>query len=693
MKKYFLLGLLLFVGNIVLGSVNSGMDYPIKVVNGKSYYEYPVQKSEGFYSISKRFGVTEDEIKAVNPGTEKGLTFNSVILIPIKERSYITHKVDKKETLYSLSKKYDVTYDDLYALNPNLKEEGLKYGTEVKIPEKKTISVQTMTVSDTVKKIKKENKPTFTVHDVKKGETLFSISRHYGILQEEILKLNPDAADGLKIGKKLIIPPVFANTAMKDSDRNKPAINYTYHTVKKRETLYSLTKKYSIKKEEIIRLNPSVKDGLKEGMVVIIPPVFVNTHLVSDSLISPQDSLTMLEDSLKNDSILNLQDLFVRSTTPKTEINIAIALPFQLNKVTDKSKIDGNTNKILEFYQGFLIAIDSLKRSGLSFNLSVFDSGKSEEDMRAMLESSDLTDMDIMIGPAYTAQIKPLSEFAMKNNVKLINPFSSKADETLVNPNIFQINTPEEQLNFLMSELFIKEFKDKNIVLLSFSNESYNDKKTFADTLSQMLIANKIAYKSLVLSNVSALRNALVSSKENIIVPITTNQVALSQVLPMINMLPTEKTKVAIFGFTEWQGYQSISKDLFVVNTYFASPFYLDFQEDDVRSYLKNFRRFYHAEPMNTLPQYGMFGYDLAMYFSTAISKYGHDFEISIDSIKCNTLQSDFHFKRISETGGFYNSCVFMTNHNDVTGLSAVNGVTMERYPIERKEELKIKKK
>ena len=88
-----------------------------------------------------------------------------------------------------------------------------------------------------------------------------------------------------------------------------------------------------------------------------------------------------------------------------------------------------------------------------------------------------------------------------------------------------------------------------------------------------------------------------------------------------------------------------------------------------------------------------MFGYDLAMYFSTAISKYGHDFEISIDSIKCNTLQSDFHFKRISETGGFYNSCVFMTNHNDVTGLSAVNGVTMERYPIERKEELKIKKK
>ena len=156
MKKYFLVGLLLFVGNVVFGVTNSGMNYPIKVVNGKSYYEYPVQKSEGFYSISKRFGVTEEEIKAVNPGTEKGLTFNSVILIPLKERNYIVHKVDKKETLYSLSKKYDVTYDDLYALNPKLKEEGLKYGTDIKIPERKTVTVQTMTVSDTVKKIKKE---------------------------------------------------------------------------------------------------------------------------------------------------------------------------------------------------------------------------------------------------------------------------------------------------------------------------------------------------------------------------------------------------------------------------------------------------------------------------------------------------------------------------------------------------------
>ena len=88
---------------MVISAWSVDLNYPKKVINGKQYYEYVVQKSEGFYSISKKFGVTEEEIKSVNPGTENGLTLNSTILIPVKADSYITHVVDKKETLYSLS--------------------------------------------------------------------------------------------------------------------------------------------------------------------------------------------------------------------------------------------------------------------------------------------------------------------------------------------------------------------------------------------------------------------------------------------------------------------------------------------------------------------------------------------------------------------------------------------------------------
>lgn len=668
----------IFFASIFFNGWAADLNYPKKVINGKTYYEYTVQKSEGFYSICKRFNVTEDEIKAVNPGTEKGLTYDTVVLVPYKERPYSVHKVDRKETLYSISKKYGVTYEDLYEMNPSLKSEGLKSGTEIKIPDKSSVSVQTLTVSDTLTKIDKENKPTFTVHEVKKGETLYSISRTYGISSDEIVKLNPDVKDGVKIGKKLIIPPVHSGTSISASSVEGRNTQFRTHTVKKKETLYSLSKQYNVTHEEIVKLNPNVNDGLKEGMILIIPPSFgeASQELASDSLgveTSPVDSIG------------DLEKLFTRSYLPKKEINVAIALPFQLNKSTDKSKIDGNTNKFLEFYQGFLIAVDSLRKQGLSFNIYTYDSGKTEAEIKAILEKPELKNLDLLIGPAYGAQIKSMADFALENNIKLIVPFSSKSEETKVNPNVFQLNPPQEIVSYLMADLFIKKFQGKNIVLWRFKNPTYDDKKVFADTLEVLLKERGVAYKKVMFDNLATIRAAIVADNENIVVPLTTNQVALSQALPMVNMLQTDKKEVNIFGFSEWQSYQSISKELYVLPTYFATPFHVDFTNPEVKSYLKWFRHYYNAEPFNSQPQYGMIGYDMLMYFATAISKNGHDFEFRPD-VALNTLQSKYHFTRMAEKGGFYSTSMNLVNHNEKTGLTAIDGSTLQMCPICAKE-------
>ena len=665
----------LMFASVCMSGWASDLNYPKKVINGKTYYEYTVQKSEGFYSICKRFNVSEDEIKSVNPGTEKGLAYDSVILIPYKQQPYTVHKVDRKETLYSISKKYGVTYEDLYEMNPSLKTEGLKSGTEIKIPDKKSVSVQTMTVSDTLTKIEKENKPTFTVHEVKKGETLYSISRTYGISSDEIVKLNPDVKDGVKIGKKLIIPPVHSGTTISSTSVEGKNTQFRTHVVKKRETLYSISKEYNVTHEEIVKLNPNINDGLKEGMILIIPPSFgtvaEGSSVASDSV---QTEPTLI------DSIGDLEKLFTRSYVPKKEINVAIALPYQLSKSTDKSKIDGNTNKFLEFYQGFLIAVDSLRKQGLSFNVYTYDSGKSESEIKSVLAKPEMKNLDLLIGPAYGVQIKAMSEFALENNIKLIIPFSSKSDETKVNPNIFQLNPPQENVSYTMADLFINQFKGKNIVLWRFKNATYDDKKVFADTLEAMLKARGVDYKKVIYDNLATIRAAIVADKENIVVPLTTNQVALSLALPMVNMLQTDKKSVSLFGFSEWQGYQSISKELYVLPTYFATPFHVDFTNPEVKSYLKWFRHYYNAEPFNSQPQYGMLGYDVLMYFATSISKNGHDFEFR-PAVEVNTLQSKFNFSRIAEKGGFCTSSMYLVNHNEKTGLTAVDGTNMQMCP------------
>lgn len=642
------------------------LDYPKKEINGKQYYEYVVQKSEGFYSISKKFGVTEEEIKSVNPGTENGLTYNSVLLIPVKADAYITHTVDKKETLYSLSKKYEVTYDDLYALNPQLKTDGLKYNTVLKIPVKKTVTGQNMTVSDTLPKIKKEEKPAFTIHEVKKGETLFGICREYGIVSEEIIRLNPDVKDGVKTGQKLIIPPVHSNTALTEkSEENKIPKKFSYHTVKKKETLFGICKEYGVSQEDVLKLNPSAQEGLKVNMVLVIPPSFAKPTASADSTLAVTDSTAMA------DTMPQLP-VFVPQTTPKKEIDMAIILPYQLDKVANASQIDGNIDRFLEFYQGVMLAMDTLRKTGLSFNLNVYDSGKTEADLLKFTESPDAKNLDIIMGPAYTGQFKALSDFTTQNDVKLLIPFSSKSEETKVNPNIFQVNTPHDELNYQMADLFIKNFSDKHIVLVRFAN-SKDDKTEFGDTLSAMLTAKGIKFSSVNFSTLSAIRSELAPKKDNIVVPLTANQVSLSQVLPMVNMLNTDKRVVSIFGFSEWQNYQGIAKDLFVLDTYIISPFYTNFENSFVQNYIKMFRKFYNAEPINGLPQYGMLGYDATFYFAEAISKYGHDFEHGMDKIHLNGLQSHFSFKKF-ENGGYYNGSFFLLKHNRKDGVVLIDG-------------------
>jgi LysM repeat protein/ABC-type branched-subunit amino acid transport system substrate-binding protein len=785
---------LLFLLFSSISVVGQNLNYPKKVIDGKEYYEYTVQKSEGFYSISKKFNITQEEIKAVNPGTENGLFRGAVLLIPVKNNNYTVHQVEKKETIFSLTQKYDITADELYELNPGLKKDGLKSGTEIKIP-KKNITAQTLTVSDSVPRLKKENKAGFSSHEVKQGETLSSIGREYGITVEEIIRLNPDSREGVKIGQKLIIPsagnavskqeetekkkyryhevkkgetlyniskkygisegeitrlnpntkesvrigqmlvippafahtsvkrdtidrsyryhevkqgetlysiskkygvaegeitrlnpesrnnmkvgqmlvipPAFANTAVKQETVNR---SYRYHEVKQGETLYSISKNYGILENEITRLNPEVKEGLKVGKVLIIPPAYSNTaiarEITGDSLFPATTGENVVMDSIS--ATTWLERLFTRSTEPKRLINIALALPFQLDKVTQNSKIDGNTDKFLEFYQGMLLAIDSLRKTGLSFNFYVFDSGRTEMETKAMLEKQELKNMDILIGPAYTAQIKPMSDFALMNNVKLVIPFSSRSDDTKINPNIIQINTPLPQQYELTADLITDYFKDKNIVFIRFKTDSYNDKYALGDTVEMILRTRNIPFKKVEYGTMENIRNELSGIHENILIPLTTNQVALSQILPVLNMLG-EKNKISLLGFPEWQTYQSISKDLFRLNTYFTSSFYIDYKDPEVKNYLRKYRSFYNSEPVNASPQYSMLGYDITMFFSQAVARYGHDFERDMDKLSdIKLLQMDFRFKQINPNGGYYNNNMFLINHNDETGTTKI---------------------
>ncbi len=177
---------------------------------------------------------------------------------------FVLHKVEVKETLYSISRKYSAKVEDIKAANTDLKAD-ISIGQILRIPYKGTIPSTNPSSSSN-----------FKIHTVEKKETLYSISKLYSISVETLLKANQGADAGLKEGQELKIP-VNGNTTIATPAKvvEEPIVkantNAKVHVVELKETLFGISKKYDVSVDAIKKANPQLIDGLKEGMELIIP--------------------------------------------------------------------------------------------------------------------------------------------------------------------------------------------------------------------------------------------------------------------------------------------------------------------------------------------------------------------------------------------------------------------------------------
>ena len=167
MKSFFIKTLPIFLLFISLLSWGQQDNFPVKKINGTDYYVYTVQQGEGLYSISKRFGVSQAEINNLNPQIHEGLKAGQEIVIPVneknvkntitssqspksdkeksvskKETEIVKHVVLKKQTLFAISRIYNIPIDDIKKYNPEV-ENGLKEGMILSIPIDDTTKAET----------------------------------------------------------------------------------------------------------------------------------------------------------------------------------------------------------------------------------------------------------------------------------------------------------------------------------------------------------------------------------------------------------------------------------------------------------------------------------------------------------------------------------------------------------------------
>ncbi len=207
-------------------------------------------------------------------------------------KRFVLHRLEAKETLYALSRKYGVSVDEIKKANTDVNINELKVGQVLRVPSpEKTTSAST-------------NKNNST-HIVIAGETLYSIAKKYNVSVDEMKKINPTAVSGISIGDELLIPGRPVEDVIK---RNDTPVNTTTnntnsnlaHTVASGETLYSISRKYNVSVDDLKSWNPETSAGLKVGQVLKLTPVVVKL----DTPPTEKQKPIIIVDEVKKDPVV-----------------------------------------------------------------------------------------------------------------------------------------------------------------------------------------------------------------------------------------------------------------------------------------------------------------------------------------------------------------------------------------------------
>jgi ABC-type branched-chain amino acid transport systems, periplasmic component len=509
-----------------------------------------------------------------------------------ESNSYFLHTIEKGQSLYSIASTYNVSTVDIIKLNPGCNDK-LHAGQSLRIPQSKT---------------KKQSQ---LFHTIQGGETLYGLTVKYKVSAEDICDANPGlSSDNFKIGQVIVIPNSIAEQNSKSSATQsaiRPAVKSScqeMHQVKKKETIFSISQKYNIAQEELIAANPELKSGIKKGSLICIPYPTPKVEIKE----IPNDRELFNARKIKDEKL--------------STVKAAIILPFMLNggRKTESARM-------VEFYEGFLLAVDSLKRTGTSVDLYTYDSGSTSLSINSILEKEELKKMNVIFGPLYNEQIKPVASFAKKNNIKLVIPFSSKDNQVFNNPSIFQINTPQSYLYSEVYEHFLRKFTSANVIFLD-ADDSDGEKKEFINGFQQELRNQNIRYKVVkATTGASALAAVLNPAKENIFIPTSGSNITLIKCLPQLQFVvkANPNTVIHLFGYPEWQTYTNDHLAAFYeLDTYFYTSFYTNNLLPEAVKFISSYRKWYSKDMINTYPKFGMLGFDMGYFFLECSFKIRH---------------------------------------------------------------------
>jgi len=707
------------VGQIVRVPVISGRNNSENEINKtRSYIYHTVEKGQTVFYISRKYNVSQDVIYNNNPGSREKLIEGAILKIPVgelhldnktddneKDDNFDYHTVKPNETLYSLSREYNITVEKIIEANPALQNGILSIGSIVRIPiskqDEKTIS---RTLNDGTQQFIESDK--YLYHTILQGQTFYSIARQYQVKEQDLRDANPGVTqDNLKVGYMLRVPrPEIDDKKIGKTDNSEL---FTTHKVRRSETLYGISRQHHVDEATLKSLNPNVDFvNLKVGTVLKIPTDAWFAKQTASALQKPEVIISESENTNYDITQSFLKDCKNSSLGYHIPIKVALMLPFSAkdafsiyNDSVTSTNESQNANfrrakPYMEFYSGTLLAIDELKKQGANINLKVYDIADSRS-LQNAFNDHELKEMDLIIGPGVVNNLNMISAFSLENRINMVYPMSNNNPELRKNPYLFQVNSPDSLYFDLIIEEIIHQARGQNLLVIS-PKSSETKAVNFAKSLKQrVFVQSRIGSESVKYleytpgkDDVLGIQTLIDVEKHTYIVIPSENQAEVSKLIPVIAGVKSKmKANITLFGMPEWLRFQTIDpEEIHIVNGTIFSPFAIDYNDYSTKQFIDKFHQMIHLEPYPVHPyfqnpdavysysRYGIWGYDVTLYFLSALYKYGKNFIACLEYPPSQQIQFNFNFKRISNWGGFYNSGLYMIRFN--------SDYTTERIPV-----------
>lgn len=648
MKRHILTSI--FAAGVLFTSIASPADVSLPKVNiaGSQYYMYEVKKGDSLYGISHRYGWNIDRLEQLNPS--------------------VGHKLEKGVKIY-------------YPVNDG----------------------EVNSQSDKSEFVPLSEYPVIR-HVVKKGDTVYSIAKMYGVSLDKIYEYNPSAKTILKRGDVITIP--------QESESINEGDSYLYYTIKSGDTLSDIATQFNTSVEQLLRDNKGVSEiNFKAGDLLRVSVNSNKDHVevlpVEETIITRIDSYKAGKDdtweTVAEKTGIGVDDLLEANSGTKMKKNATIAIPVietltvekemepeddRENSLEGRRDIykevhmlstgdslsdamssvrmaliieDPSSKRDNEFTRGTLLAIDRLKGSPYKISLKLLQDNKSASDSvkvtKSLIDSLDNFKADIIVATYERNFPHWLASYGEDNGVEIVNAFDVKNELYMENPSMIHLLTPSPYFSDEVGEWAASNLGSYKLVMVG----KPDDEDAFAESIKGRRDAGSVIAKDL--EDLALMK--LEDSGRYLFYGYPTSREDIQNMISAIEYLKENNpfVEIKVMGRPSWITVAEGMKERFQnVDVYFPSRFFFDNNAPSGKEFIATYSSAYGHGPIRSFPTYAVAGYDIANYFIPGVASNDGDFNASVPDGR--ELQTPINLERVGNWGGFFNPSAYIIRYS-----------------------------